>query len=93
MKKRSNVLFVILGTILFIASMGTSKAPVLIKANGEQVNTTARNRLINEGFETGDLSGWTRFSLWKNESGMRAFDPSLVHGYTYFSGNNPYTVS
>ncbi|MDY0100914.1 MAG: hypothetical protein WCZ47_00080 [Bacilli bacterium] len=90
MKKRSNVLFVILGTILFIASMGTSKAPVLIKANGEQVNTTARNRLINEGFETGDLSGWTRFSLWKNESGMRAFDPSLVHGYTYFSGNNPY---
>jgi len=42
-------------------------------------------QVVNGGFETGDLTGWKVFRLWKNESGMAAFDSSLVHNGTYFS--------
>ncbi len=33
----------------------------------------AINRILNGGFETGDLFGWTSYALWKDESGMTAF--------------------
>jgi len=46
-------------------------------------------QIPNGGFETGDLTGWKVFRLWKDENGMAAFDSSLVHNGTYFS-SNPY---
>jgi hypothetical protein len=47
-------------------------------------------QIPNGGFENGDLTGWQAFTLWKGESGIAAFDESLVHGYTYFDGNYTY---
>ncbi|HOJ44787.1 MAG TPA: hypothetical protein PK340_01945 [Bacilli bacterium] len=42
-------------------------------------------QIPNGGFESGNLNGWTSFRIWKNESGMAAFDSSLVTNGTYFS--------
>jgi len=42
-------------------------------------------QIPNGGFEDGNLSGWRSYMLWKNETGIAAFDSSLVHGGTYFS--------
>ncbi|MDD3207094.1 MAG: hypothetical protein PHV19_01110, partial [Bacilli bacterium] len=63
-----------------------------IAGNAEPSQTNADYapyQIPNGGFETGDLTGWQSYGLWKNESGMQAFDASLVHGGTYFS-NYPY---
>lgn len=46
-------------------------------------------QIVNGGFETGDFTGWSKYYIWKNEDGMKAFDDSLIHGNTYF-GSNPY---
>lgn len=48
-------------------------------------------QIVNGGFETGDLTGWKVFRLWKGsiEPGMAAFDSSLIHGENYFT-SNPY---
>ena len=45
---------------------------------------TAYN-VVNGGFETGTLTGWNVYRIWKNEVGVAAFDSSLVHNGTYFS--------
>jgi hypothetical protein len=59
-------------------------------AQPSQTNAVyAPYQIPNGGFETGDLSGWQSYGLWKNESGMQAFDESLVHNGTYFD-NHPY---
>ncbi|MGI6714149.1 MAG: hypothetical protein ACOX3K_03810 [Bacilli bacterium] len=47
-------------------------------------------QVLNGGFETGDFTGWKTYRLWKNEDGMAAFDPSLVHGYATYFGSHPY---
>ncbi len=41
--------------------------------------------VYNGGFETGDLSGWDAYSIWKDESGMMAFIDDRVTDGTYFS--------
>ncbi|MDY0345736.1 MAG: hypothetical protein WCX85_00565 [Bacilli bacterium] len=46
-------------------------------------------QIPNGGFESGNLDGWKAYRIWKNESGMAAFDSSLIHNGTYFD-NYPY---
>ncbi len=48
------------------------------------------NRIINGGFESGDLSGWTGFSLWKDEPGMIAWTDERVVSGTYFDPGYTY---
>ncbi|MCF7932642.1 MAG: InlB B-repeat-containing protein [Acholeplasmataceae bacterium] len=43
----------------------------------------------NKGFETGDLYGWNVYNIWKNETGMQAWEDARVISDTYF-GSNPY---
>jgi hypothetical protein len=46
--------------------------------------------VVNKGFESGDQTGWTAYSIWKNESGMRSFEgQNRIVNNTYF-GSNPY---
>jgi hypothetical protein len=45
--------------------------------------------VYNGGFETGDLSGWNAYTIWKNESGMAAFVDDRVVDGTYFD-SKPY---
>jgi len=63
--------------------------PILISNGARTVTqadaTYAPYQVVNGGFETGDQTGWTRYGLWKGESGMQAFDTSLVTSGTYFS--------
>ena len=45
--------------------------------------------LYNGGFETGDLTGWDAYQIWKNESGMIAYSDARVTDGTYFmNGDN-----
>jgi hypothetical protein len=46
-------------------------------------------QVLNGDFETGDLSGWNSYRIWKDESGMDAFVDDRVIDGTYF-GSNPY---
>ncbi len=46
--------------------------------------------VANGGFETGDLSHWNAYMIWKDESGMASFDSRRVVNDTYFGGNYPY---
>ncbi|MFA5421186.1 MAG: hypothetical protein WC344_00115 [Bacilli bacterium] len=62
-----------------------------VAVNNEPVETEASYapyQIPNGGFEAGaaKLDGWKAFGLWKGESGLQAFDSSLVHNGTYFSG-------
>jgi hypothetical protein len=45
------------------------------------------NRIVNGGFESGNLSGWTPYSIWKNESGMMSWVDARVVSNTYFGSN------
>jgi len=47
-------------------------------------------QILNGGFETSNLSGWTAYMIWKDESGMAAFQTDRVVSGTYFEGNYPY---
>ena len=45
--------------------------------------------ILNGGFETGDLTGWDTYQIWKNESGMVAYSDARVTNGTYFmNGDN-----
>ena len=50
----------------------------------------AENRVLNGGFETGNLYGWNAFDIWKNEAGMRAWTNDRVVDGGYFDQNYPY---
>jgi hypothetical protein len=65
----------------------------LIAKNGsnELVTVYSENayNVLNGGFETDSLYGWNAYQIWKNESGMMAFQDARVVNDTYF-GSNPY---
>jgi len=46
-------------------------------------------QVTNGGFETGDLTGWKPYTIWKGESGIAAWQDARVVSDTYF-GSNPY---
>lgn len=46
--------------------------------------------VVNGGFETGDLTGWNSYNIWKDESGMVSFIDSRVVNDDYFGENNTY---
>ena len=48
----------------------------------------AANRVLNGGFETGDLYGWNAYQIWKNESGMKAWTDGRVVNVNYFRWDN-----
>ena len=50
----------------------------------------AANRVLNGGFETGDLYGWNAYAIWKNESGLKAWTDDRVVDGTYFDQNYQY---
>ncbi|MFA5005886.1 MAG: cadherin-like domain-containing protein [Candidatus Izemoplasmatales bacterium] len=87
---------------LSVAWMATRRAEnagvisfVIRTADGNDLSVTVpydhrENRVENGGFETADLSGWTSFSLWKDESGMTAWTVDRVVSGTYFDGNYTY---
>jgi len=73
---------------LLILPMVFFKAPDI--DNPVEVQASyAPYQIPNGGFESGNLNGWRAYSLWKGETGMAAFDSSLVTNGTYF-GSNPY---
>jgi hypothetical protein len=45
--------------------------------------------VLNNGFETGNILGWTAYDIWKGESGMYAWQDSRAVNDTFF-GSNPY---
>ncbi|MDP3130083.1 MAG: hypothetical protein Q8N15_01990, partial [Bacillota bacterium] len=60
-------------------------------ASNELVTVYSENayNVVNGGFETGNLTGWNVYRIWKDESGIAAFDATLVHSGTYFT-DEPY---
>jgi hypothetical protein len=46
-------------------------------------------QVTNGGFETGDLTGWKPYTIWKGETGIAAWQNARVVSNTYF-GSNPY---
>lgn len=46
------------------------------------------NRVVNGGFETGDLYGWTPYQIWKDESGLSAFRNSRVVSTPYYGSTD-----
>jgi hypothetical protein len=50
------------------------------------------HQIENGGFETGDLTGWTSYQVWKDESALSAFrNERVVSSANYGSANaNPY---
>jgi hypothetical protein len=49
----------------------------------------ASARILNGGFETGNLYGWNAYTIWKDEVGLSAFLDSRVVSNNYFT-SNPY---
>ncbi|HAQ56338.1 MAG TPA: hypothetical protein DCR44_02885 [Acholeplasmatales bacterium] len=45
--------------------------------------------VVNGGFETDSIYGWNSYRIWKNESGIEAWQDARVVNDTYF-GSNPY---
>lgn len=84
MKKRLT-LSLIVGVFALLISVFASKPnEVQVKADYTPY------QVLNGGFETGDLTGWKSYRLWKDEEGMAAFHPSLVHGHATYFGSHPY---
>ena len=78
MKKRLT-LSLIVGVFALLISVFASKPnEVQVKADYTPY------QVLNGGFETGDLTGWKSYRLWKDEEGMAAFHPSLVHGHATY---------
>jgi hypothetical protein len=50
----------------------------------------ASYRVLNGGFETGNLYGWNSFGIWKNEAGMLAWTDDRVVNGGYFDQNYAY---
>ncbi len=57
---------------LAVATTGTAQLELVV---ADQHN---ENRIINGGFETGDLTGWTAFTTFKGEADLLAFVPEAV---------------
>ncbi|MDZ4196879.1 MAG: metallophosphoesterase family protein, partial [Candidatus Izemoplasmatales bacterium] len=84
----------------FLMSIASSKAQTvrgyLIVKDSKGLLKTVYSESIyyieNGSFENGDLSGWTSFQTWKDESGLSAFrSERVVHSGNYGSTNsNPY---
>ena len=50
----------------------------------------AENRVLNGGFETGDLYGWNAYRIWNDESGVAAWTNDRVVSGTYFDDKYSY---
>ncbi len=64
-----------------------------IENNNKSFNVTFDNpeaRILNGGFETGDIYGWNSFQIWKNEPGMTAWTDDRVVNTGYFDQNFSY---
>jgi len=50
------------------------------------------NQIINGGFETGDLSGWDGYPIWKDEAAMYSWQAERVVSTDFYgsAGANPY---
>jgi hypothetical protein len=74
------------------ASVGCVRGYLIVK-NPSNVLVTVYSEsafnILNGGFETDTLYGWNAYNIWKNESGMMAYQDARVVNNTYF-GSNPY---
>jgi len=71
----------------------------LVTAENHNITLTisyedALYKVLNAGFETGDLYGWTTYALWKDEAGLVGFINERVvsSGYYGSSGTDPYNM-
>ncbi|MFA5005884.1 MAG: metallophosphoesterase family protein [Candidatus Izemoplasmatales bacterium] len=80
----------------FAAGSASTVRAYLIAQDGEGTLVTvydeAAYEIVNGGFEEGDLSGWTTYGIWKDESALTAFRNERVVSTAYYgsAGTNPY---
>ncbi len=77
-------------TITFEALFSHQNGDVSVAFEANTIYLNALNRLINPGFETGDLFGWTAYGIWKDEVGMQAFEDARITDGTYFDQGQGY---
>jgi acid phosphatase type 7 len=80
---------------LTVGQAQTVRGYVIVKNAGGTLQTIYDEsiyQVANGGFETGDLTGWTPYQLWKDESALAAFRTERVVMTKLYgsAGNNPY---
>ncbi|MCK9537343.1 MAG: hypothetical protein M0R05_07190, partial [Bacilli bacterium] len=82
--------------LIGIYRFGNNSATLLLETtDGTEVGFTvpfdhANYRILNGGFETGNLYGWNSIQIWKNEEGMVAWTDDRVVDGGYFDENYAY---
>ncbi len=75
----------------FVNANAVSTRAYLICKDSEDALVTVYSepsyQILNGGFETDTLAGWTAYMIWKNESGMAAYQDARVIDNTYFGSN------
>lgn len=62
---------------------------ISIKVNVDAINR--KHQIINGGFETGDLFGWSVHTIFKGEDNIQSFlEEGIKHNDTFFTFNAPY---
>ena len=74
------------GTSVYAFELSTDKGA----ASFEVEYLNANNKVLNAGFETGNLYGWNSYQIWKNESGMVAWTNDRVVNGGYFDQGYSY---
>ncbi len=46
------------------------------------------NRVINQGFETGDYFGWNGYQVWKDEAGLFSYRPERIITSSFYGAAN-----